>query len=315
MIIIIMKKGIVVGEVINMANLETKYKNYMIIHQYNFNSLDDFLNELITKKINKEIFLNPSSVSTDYNFTKTNSFEEAWNLCKYTYDDGYKNFSNLVKHIQFKFENNSKLINTYKPVGTSASVPRFLYGIPDNMHAKKEVYNKPVINIYYQSSYSYRMNDRMIRTRGILTLALINYLENIKNYSVIFNFVTVCKKNNELVYIRINLKNKDEKLKMKHAYFPIVHPSFLRRLEFRALEIIPNLVNDWNRGYGIPLKYEEIKSFIEEDNLEKNIYISTPEELGIYGENIEDDANRFINRINSKYSFLNEEENVKTYRR
>ena len=298
-----------------MANLEVKEKNGNIVYQYDFNSLDDFLNELITKKINHRIFPNPASIQSDYGFTRTKSFEEAWNLCKYTYDDGYKKFSELVNHIQFKFENTRRYVNTYKPVGSSVSVPRFLFGIPNNMHSKELVMDKPIINLYFQYSYSCNIEESQIKNRGILTLALINYLENIKNYNVIFNFFSICENENELIHINIKLKNKDEKLKVKRCYFPLVHPSFLRRLDFRADEIIPYLKTNWSFGYGRPLTYEEAKKYIDEGEFDMNraIYISTPDELGIYGNNIEEDAKRFIDNINQRYEFLKEDEKEKTY--
>ena len=292
-----------------MAHLKREYNNGFIIYKYDFNSLDDFLNELITKKINQNMFVRPSSIYSDYEFTRTNSFEEAWNLCKFTYDDGYRNFSDLVRHVEFNFANDSRVVNTYKPVGSSASVPRFLYGIPDNMHAKKTVYNKPVINIYYQFSYNSGMTPEQIRNRGILTLALINYLENVKNYNVIFNFFSAVKDSNEIIYTTIRLKDKNEKLKLKNLYFPIVHPSFTRRLFFRMIEIIPKLQNKWFFGYGYALKYGEINQYINLNDSEKSIYISTPEELGIMGYNIDEDANRFIDTINLKYNFLSETNN------
>lgn len=287
-----------------MANLSIYSKNGYTIYKYDFYSLDDYLKELITKKINTNIFFHPSSIYGSYDFTGTHSFEEAWNLCKYTYDDGYKKFSNLVSHIEYKFENISKYVDKYKPVGTSPSVPRFLFGIPDNMHTKVLIKEKPVINIYFQYGYNWTMSSNQIINRGILTLAFINYLENVKKFNVVFNFISLSKENNEIIYSNIVLKNKDEKLKVKQAYFPIVHPSFLRRLNFRLEEIIPELKNNWNEGYGYSLNYPEILNFIETDET-NSIFISTPDQLGIYGVDIEEDAKNFINNINVKYDFLN----------
>ena len=296
-----------------MANLDVKRKGDITIYHYNFNSLDDFLNELITKKINTRIFPHPESIYGDYNFTRTNSFEEAWNLCKFTYDGGYQDFSNMVKKIQFKFENTEKIINTYKPVGSSVNISRFLSGIPNNMRAKEKVYNNPVINIYYQFSYSCSTLEGQIKNRGILTLALVNYLENIKKYKVILNFESIVRKDNEIIIITIKLKNETEKLKIKKCYFPIVHPSFERRLSFRVEEIIPNLRANWSLGYGRPLNYQEINEFLNRQFDKKNtIFISSPLELEIEGNSIFDDADKFIDNINSKYTNL-DDDNAKKY--
>ena len=298
-----------------MANLERKSIRYSVLFKYDFSSLDDFLNELITKKINERIFQIPVSFAGSKSFTGTNSFEEAWNLCKYTCDDGYKKFSSLVDRIQFKYENYERYIQKYKPTGYSASVPRFLCGIPDNMRSREKVYDKPVINLYFQYVYNCNVTKGQVRNRGILTLALINYLENIKNYNVNFNFIAVIKNASEIIYISIKLKDKDEKLKIKKCYFPIVHPSFARRLTFRAIEIIPYLQTDWSYGYGRALDYKDAKNYIYDEEVGRAIYISTPDELGIKGKSIEEDAENFIEIINLKYNFLNDKDVKKNGRR
>jgi len=309
--VIFLEGNIAKGVLGNMANLDVKHINNSIVFKYDFDSLDEFLKELITKEINKKIFPRKESINGSVNFTGTNSFEEAWNLCKFTYDDGYKRFSDLVKRVQFNYENHERVRHIYRPAGSSANISRFLCGIPDNMHSKQFFYDKPVINIYFNYAYNCHVTEKQIRNRGILTLALINYLENVKKFNVNFNFISIVKECNEVIYIKVKLKNKDEKLKIKKCYFPIVHPSFLRRLTFRAMEIIPYLQNDWDPGYGRALTYEESKKYIEEDNIERTIYISTPDELGIEGRNIEEDAKKFIEMINSKYNFLNEYEEEK----
>ena len=270
---------------------------------------------IYSSKINTNIFHHPESIYGNYDFTKTNSFEEAWNLCKFTYDSGYKEFSNLVRNIQFKIENKEKLVNAYKPVGSSTNVPRFLTGIPNNMRTKEKVYINPTINIYYQFSYNCQITENQIRNRGVLTLALINYLENIKKYNIILNFESIAQQGNELIIISIKLKNINDKLNVKKCYFPIVHPSFLRRLEFRAEEIIPYLKENWSFGYGRPLNFSEAKIYLKDYFDTKNgIYISTPDELCIRGDNINNDADNFIKIINSKYSIMDSEKVKKRVR-
>lgn len=291
----------------------TYKKDYNTIFRCKYDSLEEFLNALITKKINTNIFPYPLSINEDYNFSKTKSFKEAWELCKYTYDDGYKNFSDKVKHISFKLENTYKEIDVYKPVGSSVNVPRFLFGIPDNMRSKEIVYERPVVNIFFQEAYNCQTTHEQIMNRGIFTLALINYLENAKKYRVNFSFFELLKYDNEVIYITMCLKNKNENLKLKRCYFPLVHPSFFRRLIFRAEEIIPNLQNDWSNGYGVPLEFKECKRYLEEDT-SKSIYISTPQELGIYGYDINEDIKNFINNINQKYSIFEEKGNSRKYK-
>ena len=292
-----------------------EFKKYSIynykIFKCEYYSLDDFLQTIIKKPINYLIFDNPSSNNELNNeWYGTNSFKEAWELCKYTYDEKFEEFRNKINKVSFKLYNKYKYIDCYKQVGSSVNIPRYLFGIPNNMRNKEQVLTSPTVNIYYQIAYSSMTESEQIRNRGILTLALINYLENVKHYKVNLNFFEMAECDNEIIYITINLKKEDEKLKIKKCYFPIVHPSFLRRLIFRAKEIIPNLENNWEVGYGKAINYEKAKLLIENENKNEkvinSIYISTPYELGIEGKNIEEDMDSFIRTINEKYNILEE---------
>ena len=294
-------------------------KGYYKIFRYNYHSLDEFLDTLIKEPINYEIFKRPSSETIGKSeWYGTDSFKEAWNLCKYTYDEGYDSFRDKFNQIKYKIEHKIELVDCYKPVGSSVNIPRYLFGIPDNMRNKEEVLTKPIININFQIGYSSFTSISKIRNRGILTLALIDYLENIKKYKVNLNIFDLSKEQDEIIYIIVNLKDKNEKLKLKKCYFPIVHPSFVRRLLFRAQEIIPDLKNDWSNGYGVPVIYENAISIVEYDNIENykndiinSIYISTPDELGIKGINIDEDLNNFINILNNKYHIFDNKVKVK----
>ena len=293
------------------------------IFKSNYYSLDDFLDCLISKPINSEIFISKESEKYDpYNWSGTNTFKEAWELCKFTYDEKYEEFRDKVNKINYKIQHKIEKKDCYKPVGSSVNIPRFLFGIPDNMRNKEEVLTKPTINIFYQIAYEASTSKEQVINRGVLTLALINYLENVKHYRVNFNFFELSKENDEIIYIDINLENKDEKLKIKKCYFPIVHPSFLRRLIFRADEIIQGLqYSSWAIGYGTPIKFEDAKYIIENDLKSNNkkelldsIYISTPNELNIQGNNIDEDLDNFIKIINNKYNIFDEKQKKKEFK-
>lgn len=274
-----------------------------------YESLDDFLNALITKPINKEVFgNNPSSESKNYNFTGTHSFKEAWNLCRYTQDEGFENFKEKFNYINFKTSNYYNREKAYKCIGYAPNVGRFLNGYPNDMNNFELVSRKRRINVTMNCSYSSFEQKSAIENRGICVLNLIEYLEN-KGYEVNFQFEEVSYSGDEIIQIIIVLKKPRERLNIKYCYFPLVNPSFLRRLIFRATEIIPDIGGHWRYGYGIPYIYtqEEMKK------QENTIYIMTPDKMGIKGENIETDFENFINFIEDNYNNLlnNEEENKK----
>lgn len=283
-----------------------KKGNYAVFKQ-SYYDLQDFLNCLTTKPINYDIFSEPATfINGEADFYGTNTFEEAWNLCKFGYDNGFASFHELVNSIQFQFKNQEKIVKRYKPVGGSPSVERFLKGIPNNMHYRQKEYDRPIIDIYMNVSYHCNTCTEQIRNRGILVLSLIEYLEKAKNYKVNFSFFSASYLNDEIIYTTIPLKKWNETINIKKCYFPLVHPAFLRRLMFRSEEIIFGLQNPWNDGYGYPIPYKMVSALLELD-YNNIIYISNPDELGIKGENIKEDSMRFIEIINQKYHILDDE--------
>ena len=169
------------------------------------------------------------------------------------------------------------------------------------MYAYKKVEATKVLNIYMQIGYNCYQTKEQIINRGILTLNLINYLES-NSIKVNFLLISASIQNNEIAMIKIPLKNTYEKLNLKKCYFPIVHPSFLRRLCFRAKELMPLIDDGWARGYGRALNFKEVDDILEHESFNTDyIYISTPEELNIYGENLLDDLENFITSLNNDY--------------
>ena len=61
----------------------------------------------------------------------------------------------------------------------------------------------------------------------------------------------------------------------------------------------------WAYGYGSPVEYEEAVKFFDQYHRqfdkEKVIYISTPNEMGIKGQNLEEDLDHFLEAINRNY--------------
>lgn len=291
--------------------------NNKIVYYKEFQDLDDFLRSILDERINP-IFRSYSSVSNSKSFSGTSTYEEAWNLCRFTWNQGFEEFYSLFKRMNYKFQEFSKIINYFSPVGYTPSVPRYLKGIPTTMYSYKEEKQEQIVNIYLNTAYSCFQNQNQIINRGILILNLINYLET-QNIKVnLYNYLLV-KEKNEIDFIVIPIKNQYEKLNIKKCYFPLVHPAFFRRLCFRVLELLPVKNFSWDNGYGIPMLHAEVEDFFYWNNKnklfhkndfdkEKTIIISTPEELGITGENLTTDCESFIKKLNTKYQIFDKDQ-------
>lgn len=278
-------------------------KNYkdIVLYISEFKDLNSFLQAVTDENIN-DIFINVfASVNGSFSFTQTSSFKEAWNLCRFSWDEGFENFYNLFRKVNYIFNKDYVIERNFLPVGYLPNIPRYLKGIPTSMYAYKKVEATKVLNIYMQTDYNCYQTKEQIINRGILTLNLINYLES-NSIKVNFLLISASIENNEIAMIKIPLKNTYEKLNLKKCYFPIVHPSFLRRLRFRTVELMPLTDYGWACGYGRAMNFKEVDEILKQESFNTDyLYISTPEELNIYGENLLDDLENFINSLNHNY--------------
>lgn len=271
-------------------------KNGYNVMYYRFDSIHEFAEYLTTNSINESIFQYPKSIHGDYNFCKTKSFEEAINLLKYGYHKDYDKFIELKLKIEkyIKLSNKkNKPYNFY--VGYAPDVKAYLEGSPLSMINKNEKERKKV-DIYVNSSFYWGTSSDAILNRGVIVLSLIEVLENL-GFHVDLHLFEMSTKENEMHFSNFIFKTESERLNPKKLYFPLCHPSWIRRLNFRLIEETPDITSCWVHGYGVPSDLDTMKKIIE---LRSNdIIIPTIEELNIRGEDIIDDTNSVFDYINS----------------
>lgn len=269
-----------------------------------FDSLEDFLFYVRDENVNSMFANIMSSKNGSYNFTGTNSYQEAWNLCRYTMNNGFSQFLEKFDFLNYYIDTQYKIENNYSVSGFAPSIPRYLLNIPTSMyyHVTKDI---PTVNIYMNYAYSASVSKKAVEHRGIIVLNLIQHLEK-SGYKVnFFGFdLSHSRFYSELLFMEVPLKKEYEQLNLKTLYFPLVHPSFFRRLLFRATEKMPLTLKEWVDGYGFPSNYQESVEFLEYYKKLKHagqvIYISSPYELGIKGDDLRKDFNEVISKLNSQ---------------
>lgn len=267
------------------------------IFECNYYNLDTFLKALITFPINRNVFRNPASIEKNFDFFGTASFEEAWNLCRFTQDEGYEKFVHGLNSLRFKRSETLKKKESYNVVGHSPNVSKLLSGNPCNMKIRRNQIKRSKITVYVECSYSAFTEKNQVINRGICIINLIEYLEK-QGFDVCFQLQSTLVNNLQMIKINVPIKREEERLNVKLSYFPLVNPAFLRRLIFRAIETIQGLNPSWASGYGYPYK----KSDEEIMAMDNTIYISTPTEMGIDGFNLEEDFKNFVDYIDHKYN-------------
>ena len=270
-------------------------KNDYDIMEYDFDSITEFIDCLDKQPINYEVFRELHSETSDYDFCKTHSLDEAKKFCKYGYHEDFDKIVKLKNQLE-KYIKMSKIktkqFNYY--VGYAPDVKAYLEGNPLSM-LNREMPKRKHIDIYYNSAILGSVSTEQIFNRGAITLSLVEILENM-GFSVGLNIFTMSQCNGQIHYAKFKLKSSGERLNIQKLFFPLCNPSFLRRLVFRLREETPYINYAWSDGYGRTCNDEQIRRTI---NLKSNdIVICQPEEMNIYGNDIIEDANNMFDYIN-----------------
>lgn len=239
-----------------------------------FSSLEDFYKYITTTPLN-DTFRWERLASTEIsehknNWSGTRTFEEACDLFKNGWSEMSERLKNRLK-VEGKFEPSMTYRNVQSVQGYHPIVPLYLMGIPNNMVTKKMVPMKQkVVTLNKSLDYSSRVKSEQIIEESIKAFRIIQKLES-QNYRVNLNLVIgvsgVYGGQSEKYFIKIRLKSSTEKLNISKLSFPLVHPSMLRRLYFRFMEVHPGVGRTFLRGYGQPQSPDVLRAIWPDDIL------------------------------------------------
>lgn len=260
---------------------------------YSFDGLQD-LQKFILNNEPKADWGELASQSGDFHFTGTRDFEEAMQLCFESKAKEIGEFVSYNDNLKQALTKTTQKRNFKDDVyGGRVKVSKVLTGNPRSM--QRLIRNEPLkyVSIYVNCACKAITDKESIENRGVIITNLINLLEQ-NRYKVDLNFYFLAMEesgrfdiNNEIIYIKINIKRPGEKLDLSSTYFPLCHPSFLRRILFSVIERIKDLRLNWSLGYGVTI--DDIKRFID-INEKESVVFPQPEHLGIKGNNIYEDT-------------------------
>lgn len=218
-----------------------------------FNSIADMLNFIDTQPLGTQGLNHSSSLTGSYDFTRTNSLNEAYDLLKHGWDHGTQALNSTLSN----FATVTRTTPTYDIAGHTPSVPRYLQGIPTNMISSRRTQRpSPTLNIVKSISYSSATRPEDIIEENAMLLSHIKDLES-KGTRVNL-YVALCARwtQNDDVFIKVKVKSASQRLNVRQVAFPLCHPSMLRRIFFAVLEHEPGLKSD-SAGYGVPRSLPE----------------------------------------------------------
>lgn len=267
----------------------------MIIYKIDFPSLSHLHLFLSSNPIiNKETFYSQKSKEAPSRFAGA-PLDVAIDYCIGGYDKDFSLFIKLKKDID---KVNVRHIQTRKSrpsvVGSRPNVPAYVAGVPKSMYRMDRAKEKKFISIYMNLAYTGNTTEEQIRNRGILTLNLIRLLEN-NDYEIDLRVFESCTVGNEIFAASVGLKKPGELLNVKKCYYPLCAKEFLRRVLSRLKESMP-FREKWHMSYGMLLDNERTRTIMGiPDNA---IVINAPDEMGIRGIDIYEDADAFWTKLN-----------------
>lgn len=224
-----------------------------------FNSITElvqFNRETERTQFYKNYHMSDETGCSRYDFTKTNSYEEAENLLLHGWDEMAEKMTEKINNIKCKNEYKNKTV--YGVQGYQACVPRYLQGIPDNMVSSKRIVTKQkILNIVKDFGYSSNTSAQTIENESIKVLKTVRDLES-RGYRVNLSVTFVSKCRGKYISMMIKIKNASQRMNIKQMAFPMVHPSMFRRIVFGMIERLEETKN-FGRRYGICTTYDETK--------------------------------------------------------
>ncbi len=269
--------------------------------EYRFDSIWSVI-EYLKNAPDNRFFREKSSETGSFDFTGTHSYGEAEKLCLYGGEKSdFERFMYLKESLDDTLiEKQTRTTQFNDFVGDVPNVPLYLMGYPLNMIRQKreELNEDKVIDIYFNVSVPAYTSKEQIFNRGVIALSLIDYLEGL-GYKVNLHLFELSTKDDQVCLYEFDLKNLDEATDYRNLFFPLTHPSFLRRIIFKLIEKTPELTQEWTYGYGAPAGYDLIEQVFHIEEGNKFVFYS-PSDMGIQGMDLEEDFEACISRMGVK---------------
>lgn len=279
--------------------IESYLKDECSVIHTSFTGLEDLLSHIARAPINTKAFSKDLwSESSDTSFAGTRSLKEAIDLCRGGYHEQYTQFLDMQQELRGYLPTVAFRRGMVSDVyGFMPNVGAYLQGSPKSMYRLTPQAEKKFIKVYFNCVYPGFTNPNEIRNRGVLTLVLIELLEQL-GYSVdlIFFSYIMARRYGQALFTTVKLKHTGENIDPMSCYFPMAHPSYLRRILFRLIEVTPGIDSTWANNYGIAPTTEGTADFLGID-VGRDLLIGVPGDMGIAGKGLLADADAFLKAI------------------
>lgn len=253
--------------------IETKGLEWSKTEVIEYDSLEEFYKYICDTPFNEAFrWAVHKSVEGRESFTKTKSFEESVSLMKNGWEDMAQNLTKKLKVIENEVQPSTKRKTVYDVAGYQCSVPRYLQGLPNSMVRTTNIPAKQkIITVTKSIDYNGGTTTEEIVQESVKALQVVKKLEA-QGYRINLNVAVGTNKSinsssDGRFLLKIRIKNASERLNVSKLAFPLVHPSMLRRLIFRWIEVYPKITKEFVGNYGYPTRDEAMKQALNGEYL------------------------------------------------
>lgn len=196
-------------------------------------------------------------------FSNTKSFDEAFRMLRNGWEEGAKNIEGQFKLIKGMSLDSKYVKFVQDVVGFQPIVANYLMGIPKSMVSSRIVAKKQkVVTLNMTMSFNCGTRASTMEANCLNVLKVVKAIEASGcrvNLNIFCSVRAYDKDIGKFRYglIRLRVKNSDERLNISKVAFPIVHPSYLRRIMLRVIETNTFFTSDFTSSYGHSINDKE----------------------------------------------------------
>ncbi|MGN0666634.1 MAG: hypothetical protein ACI4KF_08930 [Huintestinicola sp.] len=238
-------------------------------------------------EVNRSVFAEQHSILGDREYAGE-PFERALQYCLGGYEGDYNIVLKMQKELEKYVPVKVHIRRTVKSfAGSHPNVPAFVAGSPKAMYRQERAMEKKFCTVYFNLACPAQTTHSAIINRGALALSLVKLLES-QGMGVNLKVFMSVYIQNEVFIFDISLKAPQELLNAKQCFYPLCSREFVRRIVFRVMESVPFECSEWYPKYGRALSDGQFRNIFGIS--QRDMVISSPQEMGITGENIFSDG-------------------------